>query len=169
MMRAFQSVTVTNVRPGLRRTGVIGAGLLLLTALHGSPPRNLVAQLPWAGSGDMLCYCDFAGGITRPAAGIPALLELKAAHPALFQNSSRRMIHTSDDHAYAILRESADHSERLVLVFNFRAGPANISVHSGAIRAKQYVDVATSSAVQTGPEGLSLTPPPHGYNIFAVS
>jgi len=79
------------------------------------------------------------------------------------------MIHTSDDHAYAILRESADHSERLLLVFNFRATSADIRIDTAAIRAARYVDVTTSSAAQTGADGLNLTLPPHGYKIFAVS
>jgi len=79
------------------------------------------------------------------------------------------MIPTSDDHVYAILREAADHSERLLLVFNFRASSAEIRVDAGAIHASRYVEVTTGSSVQTSPQGLSLTLPAHGYRIFSVS
>jgi len=128
-----------------------------------------LAEALLAASGDMLCYCAPAEGITRPAPGIPALLKLKVEHPALFQDSTRRMIPTSDDHVYAILREAADHSERLLLVFNFRASSAEIRVDAGAIHASRYVEVTTGSSVQTSPQGLSLTLPAHGYRIFSVS
>jgi hypothetical protein len=40
------------------------------------------------------------GKNTAPAVGIPELLRLKAAHPALFQNSLRRRVKTNDDTRY---------------------------------------------------------------------
>jgi Maltogenic Amylase, C-terminal domain len=97
------------------------------------------------------------------------LLNLKGSHPALFQNGSRRMIHTSDEHAYAILRDSVDHSERLLLVFNFRASSADIRVDTAAVHASRYVEITTSTASQPGSDGLTVTLLAHGYQIFAVS
>ena len=133
------------------------------------PELQTLAEALLAASGDMLCYCAPADGVTRPAPGMPALLKLKAAHPALFQNSERRMIHTSDDHAYAILRRSADRSERLLLVFNFSSSPLNVRVDTGAIYAARYVDVVSHTASQPGPVGLTVQLAARGYRIFQVS
>ncbi len=106
------------------------------------PELQTFTEALLVGSGDMLCYCAVADSITRPAAGVPKLLQFKSTHPALFQNSTRRRIPTSeDDRIYAILRESADHAERLLLVFNFSALPTQVQVDTGAIRAARYVDI----------------------------
>jgi hypothetical protein len=120
-------------------------------------------------SGDMLCYCAPVDGITRPAPGIPTLLKFKANHSALFQNSARRMIHTSDDHAYAILRESADRSERLLMVFNFRSEAIDLRVDTQAIHATRYVDVVRRTSSQPDPNGLTVKLAAHSYQIFQVS
>jgi len=120
-------------------------------------------------SGDMLCYCAPVDGITRPAPGIPTLLKFKANHSALFQNSARRMIHTSDDHAYAILRESADRSERLLMVFNFRSEAIDLRVDTQAIHATRYVDVVSRTSSQPDPNGLTVKLAAHSYQIFQVS
>jgi hypothetical protein len=54
---------------------------------------------------------------------------------------TRRRIRTSDDsHSYAILREAADHSELLLVVFNFLNSQAEVQVNAGAIRAHRFVD-----------------------------
>lgn len=127
------------------------------------------AEALLVGSGDMLCYCSASDKVLRPAAGIANLLRFKSTHAALFQNSTRRRIHTSEDrHSYAILREAADHSERLLVVFNFLNSQAEVQVDAGAIRAQRFVDAVTHSnaALRTGKITVDL--PAHSYRIYEV-
>lgn len=135
-----------------------------------NPELQSFTEALLVGSGDMLCYCAVADSITRPAAGVPKLLQFKSTHPALFQNSTRRRIPTSeDDRIYAILRESAGHAERLLLVFNFSALPTQVQVDTGAIRAARYVDIESHTESKVDAGGLGVALPAHGYRIFAVS
>ena len=66
-------------------------------------------------------------------------LKFKAHHPALYQNSVRRRIATDDDaHFYATVRDAADHSERLLIVFNFQSQPAQVNVDLGAVDGSKF-------------------------------
>jgi glycosidase len=132
--------------------------------------RQQLAEALLATAGDMLCYCDPRGGITQPGPGIPALLKLKARQPALYQNSSRRRIATNDDsHFYATLRDAVDHSERLLIVFNFQSQPAQVEVDLGAVHGSKFrgVDDAAAAPIRDG--GLQVDLPAYGHRIFAVS
>ena len=122
-----------------------------------------------ATSGDVPCYCDPVGGIVSPAKGISELLKLKPLHPALFQNSLRRRVATSDDtHLYAVERYAADNSERLLLVFNFSHEPVNGMVNLGGIHGNEYVNLLTGQKVPVANEKLPVSLAGHGYRIFAV-
>ena len=132
--------------------------------------RQQLAEALLATSGDMLCYCDPRGGITQPAPGIPALLKLKAHHPALFQNSTRRRIATNDDtHFYATLREAADHSERLLIVFNFQSQPAQVEVDLGAVRGSKFIGLDGAAAITIRNGSLLVDLPAYGHRIVTVS
>lgn len=127
------------------------------------------AEALLVGSGDMLCYCSASNKVFRPAAGIPNLLRFKSTHAALFQNSTRRRIHTSDDrHSYAILREAADHSQRLLLVFNFLNSQTEVQVDAGAIRARRFMDEQNNADAALKTSKLSVNLPAHGYRIYEV-
>jgi hypothetical protein len=122
-----------------------------------------------ATSGDIPCFCDPVGGITAPASGIPALLKLKTQHPALYQNSLRRQIHTSDEaHIYAAERYAADNSERLLLVFNFSPQPVKATVDVGAVHGGRYTDLLTGTPVSVDGRQLPVSLDGHGYRIFEV-
>ncbi len=132
--------------------------------------RQQLAEALLATSGDMLCYCDPRGGITQPAPGIPALLKLKAHHPALYQNSTRRRIATNDDtHFYATLREAADHSERLLIVFNFQSQPAQVEVDLGAVRGSKFIGLDGAAAVTIRNGSLLVDLPAYGHRLVTVS
>lgn len=120
-------------------------------------------------SGDLLCYCDPAGEITHPASGVSALLKLKAVHPALYQNSSRRQIPTNnDDQFYATLRTAADHSERLLIVFNFQRQSANIQVDLGAIDGSGYIPLDDEQSPNITANLLQVQLPAFGHRIFVA-
>lgn len=122
-----------------------------------------------ATSGDMPCYCDPVGGITAPAPGISALLRLKAAHAALFQNSLRRRVPTDEDGQIdATVRYAANDAERLLVVFNFSDQPVTASVDVGAVDGERYVDVISHEEEPIAEEKLRLTLAGHGYRIFSV-
>jgi hypothetical protein len=137
--------------------------------LHDSSRQQLAESL-LATSGDLLCYCDPRGGITQPASGMPALLKLKARHPALYQNSRRRRVATNDDaHFYATVRDAADRSERLLIVFNFQSQPAKVEVDLGAVDGSKFVDLegAVTEPGRTGKLLVDLAP--YGHRMFVVS
>lgn len=120
-------------------------------------------------SGDMLCYCTLANGITRPAPGIAKILKFKTTHSALYQNSTRRRIPTDDNvHTYAILRAASDGSERLLLVFNFASEPEEVRVDTGAIHAARYVDVDSNKEIYREHNALVVKLPPHEFQIYEV-
>jgi glycosidase len=121
-----------------------------------------------ATSGDMPCYCDPVGGVTAPADGISALLKLKPGHPALFQNSQRRRIPTSNSLIYATERYAADDSERLLVVFNFSREPMNATVDVGDIRGKRFIDLLSEHPADVADQKLTLSLAGHGYEIFAI-
>ncbi len=137
--------------------------------LHNAQQQQFMEAL-LATSGDMLCYCDPRGGITQPAPEIPALLKLKASHPALYQNSMRRQIPTNDDtHFYATLRDAVNHSERLLIVYNFQPQSAQIDVDLGAIHASRYVDLDGGQTPLIRNGSLHVELPAYGHRIFAVT
>lgn len=121
-----------------------------------------------AASGDLPCFCDPVGGITAPAPGIAALLKLKTKHPALYQNSLRRQIHTSNAQVYAVERYAADNSERLLLVFNFGALPVSATVDVGAIHGIGFSDVLTGTPLPVNGYQLPISLDGHGYRILKV-
>lgn len=137
--------------------------------LHDAEQQQLAEAL-LATSGDMLCYCDSRGGITQPASGIPELLKLKAHHAALYQNSTRRRIPTNDDaHLYATLRDAADHSERLLIVFNFQSQPAQVEVDLGAVHGSKFVGLEGGAAIPIRNGSLLVDLPAYGHRIVTVS
>ncbi len=136
--------------------------------LHNEKQQQLAEAL-LATSGDMLCYCDPQGGITQPAPGIAHLLKIKAIHPALYQNSTRRQIPTNDAaRYYATVRDSADHSERLLIVFNFQPEPAQVDVDLGAINGSRYQYLDSGKAAEVHGSGLQVELPAYGHRIFVV-
>jgi hypothetical protein len=121
------------------------------------------------GSGDMLCYCGTATGVSKPADGISALLHLKARQPALYQNSTRRMIPTDNDQQYyAMLRAAPDGNHRLLLVFNFATASGNVVIDTRAIRANKYVGLLDPHETKMDINSLTVNLPAHGYQIFQV-
>ncbi len=136
--------------------------------LH-DPQQQQLAEALLATSGDLLCYCNARGEITQPGQGTPALLKLKAIHPALYQNSLRRQIPTNDDnHFYATLRDAANHSERLLIVFNFQRQTATVDVDLGAINGSQYIAIDGGQAPGFDHSSLQVQLPAYGHRIFAV-
>ena len=135
----------------------------------GDPEAQAFAEALIATSGDMPCYCDPIGGITRPAKGIPELLKLKVEHPALFQNSLRRRIATDDDvDIYAVERYAAQDAERLLLVFNFGDHPVQANIEVAAVAGSRYRDLLSHQVLQPVEGRLPIRLAPHTYQIFTI-
>lgn len=150
---------------------VVAAGgtlYLPVPKLQNSDQQQLAESL-LAASGDLLCYCGPVGEITHPAAGVSTLLKLKAVHPALYQNSSRRQIPTNNDSRfYATLRTAADRSERLLIIFNFLPKNAKIQVDLGAIDASAYVPLDSEQSPNVSANLLQVQLPAFAHRIFVV-
>ncbi|HUM06114.1 MAG TPA: alpha-amylase family glycosyl hydrolase [Terriglobales bacterium] len=122
-----------------------------------------------ATSGDVVCYCGSTDQNRGPARGVAPLLKLRASHPALYLDSTRRQIPTQDDSKYySILRSSADKAERIVVVFNFQPTPQTVSVDVGAIDGRLFADLSTSERVGTSTGWLSVSLPGYGYRLYSV-
>lgn len=150
---------------------VVAAGGILIQPVldFKDTGKQRLAEGLLATSGDMLCYCASGQSVIRPAPGISDLLKLKARHPALYQNSTRRRIATNRDKSlYATLRSSADKSERLLVVFNFSAQSIGAEVDSGAINASHYRDLESGDMADIGSGKLSFELAGYGHRIFRV-
>jgi len=150
---------------------VASGGILVQPVLEfDDPGKQQLGEALLATSGDMLCYCGTNERAFRPAPGIGALLKLKAHHPALYQNSARRRIATSDDaHVYAALRYAADGSERILSVVNFSAQSISVEIDTGAIHAGRYENLESGESAVLTRTGLHLELPAYGHRIYRVT
>ena len=133
------------------------------------PRQQQFAEALLATSGDLVCYCEPVGNIVQPASGMAALLKSKARNPALYQDSRRRRIPTNDDRKfYAFLRTSADHSQRVLAIFNFQPQRESISVDAAAINATGFTDLFNQHALTMSNSKIALDLPPFGYELLLV-
>jgi hypothetical protein len=150
---------------------VVAAGGALIQPvlnMHDEGKQKLEESL-LATSGDMLCYCEPANSIIRPATSVPELLRLKTHHPALYQNSSRRRIATDHDQTvYATVRYAADQSERILVVFNFSSEPIHAAIDTAAIAGTGYRDLEASGLSQPPAPKLEVELSGFGHKIFQV-
>jgi glycosidase len=150
---------------------VVAAGGILIQPVldFNDPGKQRLSEGLLATSGDMLCYCSAMDSIIHPAPGVPELLKLRAKHPALYQNSLRRRIPTSDDKTlYATLRSAADGSERLLVIFNFSSQSTTALVDAGAIHGNHYMDLESSTHLLSSSSILRFALLPYGHRIFRV-
>jgi hypothetical protein len=150
---------------------VVAAGGVLIQPVLKMPDdgRQRLEEALLATSGDMLCYCEPINSILRPADGIPDLLRLKARHSAFYQNSTRRRIATDHDQSvYATVRDAADGSERLLVVFNFSPETLHVAIGTRAVRRSAYRDLESNEAKPSAGAKLDLELPGYGHRIFLV-
>lgn len=150
---------------------VVAAGGVLIQPVldFKDPGKQRLAEGLLATSGDMLCYCEPVHSIIHPAPGIPDLLKIKAKHPALYQNSTRRRIPTNNDKSvYATLHYAADKSEEILAVFNFSSTPVAVEVDAGSIDANRYHDLESRDASPSGSAALRFNLAGYGHRIFQV-
>lgn len=150
---------------------VVAAGGVLIQPVldFNDPGKQRLAEGLLATSGDMLCYCSSVQGNLRPAPGIPDLLKLKAHHPALYQNSTRRRIPTNHDASlYATLRYAAAGSERILTIFNFSSHSITAEIDTGAIDASGYWDLESGEQAALTSGRLSFELAGYGHRIFRV-
>jgi hypothetical protein len=134
-----------------------------------SDGQQQFAEALLATSGDVVCYCGPADQIGGPAKGVVPLLKIRASHPALYLDSTRRQIPTQDDSKfYSVLRNSSDKSERLLAVFNFQATPQTVRVDLGAIDAHGFSNLSTGERVDTSTGWLSVSLPGYGHQLYTV-
>jgi len=120
-----------------------------------------------ATSGDLVCFCN--SGDKEPAKGTTSLLKMRASHPALYLDSTRRRIPTQDDSKfYAILRRSADGAEGILVAYNFQATPQTIRIDLGAINTVAVADLVSGSPVDVAEGSLSVSVPAYGYHLYTV-
>jgi hypothetical protein len=133
------------------------------------PGKQQLEEGLLATSGDMLCFCGPSETANHPAPGIPVLLKLKAHHPALYQNSTRRRVATNQDKSlYATLRSSADKSEKILAVFNFSSNAISAKVDTGAINGIGYQDLETGEKADASGGTLNFELSGYGHRIFSV-
>ena len=146
---------------------VVGAGGVLYFSYPRipDPPKGKLAQAMFASVGDLLA--------SGPPTGPPdedwvRLLKLKAAHPAFYNNSTRRHIPTSaDDKHYAFLRTAKDGSERVLAVMNFQSTPQTVEVDLSGVAGEALVDLTTGESVaRRNPLPVEL--PAFGYRFYRV-
>ena len=150
---------------------VVAAGGALIQPvldMHDEGKQRLEESL-LATSGDMLCYCEPVNSIIKPATTISDLLRLKTHHPALYQNSTRRRIATDQDQTvYATLRDAADESERILVVFNFSSEPIHAAIDTRAVSGAGYRDLESRGPSQPATPKLEVDLPGFGHKIFQV-
>lgn len=121
-----------------------------------------------ATSGDLLCYCNSAEQ-KGPAKGNISLLKMRASHPALYLDSTRRRIPSQDDSKfYSILRSSADKSERILAIFNFQPTAQTVRVDLGAIDAHELTDLSTNSQVDNAQGEFAVSLSAYAYHLYSV-
>ncbi len=121
-----------------------------------------------AASGDLVCYCSSAEqqGLAK---GTISLLKMRARHPALYLDSTRRRISTQDDSKfYSILRSSADRSERILAIFNFQPAAQTVRVDLEAIDAHDLTDLATNSQLDNVPAEFTLSLSAYAYHLDSI-
>jgi glycosidase len=150
---------------------IVAAGGVLIQPvldMHDAGRQKLEETL-LATSGDILCYCWTSHTNVHPADGIPALLRLKARHPALYQNSTRRRVATDGDQTvYATLRYAADNSERLLVIVNFSRKPVRPTVDTRAIAGSTLRDIERDGEAEPMGKNLTIALPAYGHRIFRV-
>ena len=149
---------------------VAAGGILIQPVLDvNDPGKQQLEEGLLATSGDMLCFCGPSETANHPAPGIPVLLKLKAHHPALYQNSTRRRVATNQDKSlYATLRSSADKSEKILAVFNFSSNAISAKVDTGAINGIGYQDLETGEKADASGGTLNFELSGYGHRIFSV-
>lgn len=149
---------------------VAAGGVLIQPVLKMSDAgRQRLEEKLLATSGDMLCYCEPATSVVRPAEGIPELLRLKVRHPALFQNSTRRRVSTDHDRSvYATVRDAADGSERLLVVINFSSESVRAGIDTRAVRGTAYRDLQSHAVQPLDGNRLEIELPGYGDKIFLI-
>jgi glycosidase len=121
-----------------------------------------------ATSGDLVCYCSSAEQ-KGPAKETTALLKMRANHPALYLDSTRRRIPSQDDSKfYAIVRSSADKSERILAVFNFQPTSQTVRVDLRAIDAHELTDLSTNSQLVNAQEDFAASLPAYAYHLYSI-
>ena len=149
---------------------VVAAGGILIQPVldFKDPGKQRLAEGLLATSGDLPCYCGSSQAIIRPAPGIRDLLNLKAHHPALYQNSVRRRIATNHDKSlYATLRYAADKSERILVIFNFSSQSIAAEVDTGAINGSRYQDLESGEMAVVSSGTLSFELTGYGHRSFS--
>ena len=96
------------------------------------------------------------------------LLGMKAAHPALFQMTSRRQLPTQHDSKYyAFLRTAAGASERIIVATNFQSTPQTLEIDTSGLNARTLKDLKSGeTTVMTNPLKISVRE--YGYRLFSV-
>jgi hypothetical protein len=151
---------------------VVAAGGVLVAYVIDmkDPGKQRLAEELIATSGDLPCYCGPDDATNHPAPGVTPILKLKAQNPALYQNSLRRRIVTDrDENVYATLRYAADHSEQILVIFNFSSHPIKVQVDARAIAGAKYWDLESESPVVLKGGTLDLELEGYGHRLFRVN
>ena len=129
------------------------------------PPKDRLAKAMLASVGDLLA--------SNPPSGSPdeewvQLLKMKVTHPALYNNSSRRLVPTSaDEKYYAFLRIAKDKSEHILAVMNFQPTPQTVEVDLSGVAGETFVDLTSGErAARRNPLPVKL--PAYGYRFYRV-
>ena len=148
---------------------VAGGGVMYVaTEAHArskDPERQRLAWAVSALAGNMVGVSP--GGVLEDKE-ICRLLNMKAAHPAFYNISTRRHIPTgADDKHYAFLRTAKDGSQRVLVVMNFQSTPQTVQVDMSGVAGETLVDLTSGeSLVRRNPFSVEL--PAYGYRFYHV-
>ncbi len=96
------------------------------------------------------------------------LIEVKRAHPALWQLARRRQIPTrADDKHYAFLLTAPDNSERILVAMNFQPTPQVVEVDLSGVSTSGLVEFRTGAALARR-ASLPVELPAYGYRLFVI-
>lgn len=110
--------------------------------------------------------CSFSG--YEPSSEAAWIFNTKAAHPAFYQNSVRRVLPTNADHKYyAFIKTAADHSERILGVLNFQGNTESVKIDCSGVSAKRFVDLRNNAVIQHN-SSIEVELPAYGYRFFKV-
>lgn len=142
--------------------------------LYAFPPRFddlrrwYLAVAMMATASDMVAIGCRRSGLPEYDPEISWLFDTKAKHPALHQLSIRRQLPTSaDDKCYALLKTSADGSERIMVMFNFQETPRTVEVDLSGVATAGLLDLRNGE-LHSPRITFAVELPAHGYGFYQV-
>jgi glycosidase len=120
-------------------------------------------------TGHLYCRSMHSTDSYRVVPAMAQLLHIKKSHPALEQLGIRRKLNTDNDHKfYAFIEESADHSDRLLCVFNFQETPQVVKVDMSGVNTPYLIDLKSGEKISYDKQ-MQFSVPAYGYQFYKIT